>query len=172
MENKTQYFEIIPALLKELEAETAITRKMLALVPDDKHDWQPHVKSMKMGPLAIHLAELPSWLSLALHTEGMDFATMPYKPTVAADSTALLALFESCCKTGRVALAAAKEEDLTGRWVLKTGEHIHADYSKYETIRHSFAQTAHHRAQLGVYLRLLDIPIPGTYGPSADEQNF
>lgn len=172
MENTTQKFEIIPALLKELDAEVAITRKMLALVPDDRHDWKPHEKNMTMGVLAIHIAELPSWISMALHTEGLDFAGMPYEPTVVTGNAALLALLEKSYQSGHEALLGAAEADLTGRWVLRTGEQVHADYTKYETIRHSFAQTAHHRAQLGMYLRLLDIPLPGTYGPSADDMNF
>jgi uncharacterized damage-inducible protein DinB len=172
MENKKQHFKIIPALLKEMEEEATSTRKMLALVPDDKHEWRPHERSMKMGPLATHLAELPSWVSMALHTEGLDFAGAPYEPTVATDNAALVALLDKSYQSGREALAAATEEALLGRWVLRTGDKIHGDYTKYETIRHAFAQTSHHRAQLGVYLRLLQIPIPGVYGPSADDMNF
>ncbi len=169
MENKTQKFEIIPALIKELDAEIIPTRKMLALIPDDKQDWQPHTKSMKMGPLSVHISELPSWISMALQTDGLDFAAQPYMPTAAANNAALLAMLESSYQKGREALAAAQESELTEKWTLRSGDHIHAEFTRYETIRHAFAQLAHHRAQLGVYLRLLNIPIPGTYGPSADE---
>jgi uncharacterized damage-inducible protein DinB len=174
MENKnnTGTFEIIPALLKEMDQEIVTTRKMLALVPFDKLDWQPHPKSMKMQTLAVHIAELPSWVKMALTTEELDFAAVPYEPTQVADSAALLQLLEQSYEAGRASLAAATEADLPGSWVLRTGDQIHAKMTKYETIRHSFQQTTHHRAQLGVYLRLLNIPIPGSYGPSADEMNF
>lgn len=172
MENNTQKFEIIPALLKEFEAEAAITRKMLALVPDDKLDWQPHPKSMKMRNLAVHLAEIPSWVKMAMTTDGIDFSTMDYTPTPITNNADLLKIFEGSVAEGRETLATAKEADLLGKWTMRNGEHILADLTKYETIRHSYSQTTHHRAQLGVYLRLLEIPIPGTYGPSADEQSF
>ena len=84
----------------------------------------------------------------------------------------LVKILEKNYALGKAELEKATEQDLNGRWVLSMGKQILADYSKYETIRHSLSQTTHHRAQLGVYLRLLDIPIPGSYGPSADDQNF
>ena len=164
--------KIIEALLKELAQEANTTRKMLALVPMDKLDWAPHEKSMKMGPLAIHVAELPSWITLGLTTAELDFATAPYEPTTVTTTSELLGILEKSYDSGKDSLEKATEDDLDGRWLLRTAETIHADMSKYEIIRHSFSQTSHHRAQLGVYLRLLNIPIPGSYGPSADDQNF
>lgn len=164
--------KIIELLLAEFEQEAQVTRKMLALVPLEKSDWAPHEKSMKMGALSIHIAELPSWVTLGLTTAELDFATAPYNPAVIESNADLLALFEKSYESGKESLNAANEEDLTGRWILRSGETIHADMSKYEIIRHSFSQTIHHRAQLGVYLRLLNIPIPGTYGPSADDPTF
>ena len=172
MENNTQKFEIIPALLKEMEMEVATTRKMLALIPDDKLDWQPHPKSMKMRVLAVHIAEIPSWVHMALTTEVLDFGAMDYKPTEVSGSADLLRILEESYKKGHDELATANESDLLGPWTMRNGDTILAELTKYETIRHSFSQTTHHRAQLGVYLRLLDIPIPGSYGPSADEMNF
>ena len=94
------------------------------------------------------------------------------KPTSVNNTAEILAILEKSVAAGKAALENAKEEDLNGRWVLKNGDQVLADYSKYETIRHSLSQTSHHRAQLGVYLRLLNIPIPGSYGPSADSQSF
>jgi uncharacterized damage-inducible protein DinB len=164
--------EILNLLLKELAQEAETTRKMLALVPMDKTEWAPHQKSMKMGALAIHIAELPSWVTLGLTTAELDFAAAPYEPTTINSNADLLALFEKSYESGKMSLANAKEADLNGRWLLRTGEKIHADMSKYEIIRVAYSQTTHHRAQLGVYLRLLDIPIPGSYGPSADDMNF
>jgi uncharacterized damage-inducible protein DinB len=171
METTNTHFEIIPALLQEMEAEAVTTRKMLALVPDDKLDWQPHPKSMTMKSLAVHIAEIPSWVDMALNTEELDFAK-GYEPTAVSNNAELLGVFEASYGKGHEALKAAKEPQMFGRWVMRMGEQVLADLSKYQTIRHSFSQTTHHRAQLGVYLRLLNIPIPGSYGPSADEMNF
>ena len=164
--------DILQALLKEMEAEAATTRKMLALVPTEKLTWKPHEKSMSLQNLAVHITELPSWVSLALTTTGIDFAAMDYKPRVVNDAAELLPMFEQSFASGQEALKNAKEADLEPSWTMRSGDKIHAVMNKYEVIRHSFAQTSHHRAQLGVYLRLLNIPIPGSYGPSADDMNF
>ena len=160
---------IIPLLLKEMEAEAITSRKMLQLVPDEKFDWAPHEKSMKMQALAVHIAELPSWVKMALTTTELDFAVMDYKPTPINSNNDLLALFEKSFAEGKEMLTGAQEEDLLPSWTMKNGEQIYAVMTKYEVIRHSFSQTIHHRAQLGVFLRLLNITIPGSYGPSADE---
>jgi uncharacterized damage-inducible protein DinB len=164
--------KIIEELLKELAYEAEITQKFLKIVPVEKFDWAPHEKSMKIKALATHVAELPTWISLALNTEGIDFATTPYEPVEIKDHADLLAYLNENVATAKADLEKITEADLDGRWVMRSGETIHADLSKYETIRHSFSQTSHHRAQLGVYLRLLNIPIPGTYGPSADDHSF
>ncbi len=163
---------IIELLLTELEREAQVTRKMLALVPADKLDWAPHEKSMKMKSLSTHIAELPSWISMALKTEELDFSTAPYEPVAVENAAEILAVFEKNYEEGKESLMQAKEEDLTGKWVLRSGDEIYATMTKYETIRHAYSQTTHHRAQLGVYLRLLNIPIPSSYGPSADDQSF
>lgn len=164
--------KILELILNELEGEMKTTRKMLALVPMDKLDWAPHQKSMKMGTLATHIAELPEWITLGLETEELDFATAPYEPKSVTSNADLLAILEKSYESGKASLQKAKEEDLNGRWILRTADKIHGDMSKYEIIRIALSQTIHHRAQLGVYLRLLDIPLPGSYGPSADDINF
>jgi uncharacterized damage-inducible protein DinB len=163
---------IIELLLTELAQEAQVTRKMLAIVPTDKLDWAPHEKSMKMKALASHVAELPGWVKLALTTKELDFATAPYEPIPVESNDDLLAILEKSLEEAKSSLLQAKEEQLSERWILRTAETIHADMSVYEMIRVSFSQISHHRAQLGVYLRLLNIPIPGSYGPSADDQNF
>ncbi|WP_370583456.1 DinB family protein [Pedobacter sp. ASV12] len=163
---------MIELLLTELAQEAQTTRKMLALVPADKLDWAPHEKSMKMKDLSVHIAELPTWVTLALKTDGLDFATEPYNPTSVSNATELLALFEKSYEDGRSSLSQATDKDLSGTWVLRNADQIYATMTKYETIRHAYSQTIHHRAQLGVYLRLLNIPIPGSYGPSADDPSF
>jgi uncharacterized damage-inducible protein DinB len=163
---------IIQLLVKEMEQEAAITRKMLERVPDDKFDWKPHEKSMALLPLAIHIAELPTWASMALNTSELDFATMDYQPPPVSKTSDLLELHERSLQDGLSRLKQATEDELWPGWTLRNGEQIYSTTSKYEVIRMSFAQITHHRAQLGVYLRLLNIPIPGSYGPSADEMNF
>ena len=163
---------IIELLLKEMEVEAGTTRKMLSRVPADKWDWKPHEKSMNLKQLTTHLAELPSWVTMALTTSELDFAKMDYKPTEVADTNALVELFEKSLASGKASLQNATEADLEPSWTMRSGDHIHFVMTKYEVIRHAFSQTIHHRAQLGVYLRLLNIPIPGSYGPSADEANF
>ncbi|WP_317897393.1 DinB family protein [Aurantibacillus circumpalustris] len=160
---------LIKILLKEMEDEAIVTRKMLTRVPEDKYDWKPHPKSMSVKALATHLAELPSWVTLAITTDGLDFAAEPYKPYPINNTAELLAYFEKNYEEGRTQLLKAKDEDLLPSWIMRNGEQILMTFTKGETVRHAFSQTIHHRAQLGVFLRLLDIPIPGTYGPSADE---
>lgn len=164
--------EIIPLLLKEMEAEAAITRKFLAIVPAEKFDWAPHEKSMKMSMLAVHIAEIAGWVQMALNTSELDFATMDYTPTPVGNTEELLAIFEKSYESGRSALSGASEADLLPDWTMRNGDQVYMTLTKYEVIRHAFAQIIHHRAQLGVYLRLLNIPIPGSYGPSADEMTF
>jgi len=164
--------DIIEILLKEFDYEAAVTRKMLERVPEDKWDWKPHEKSMSMQQLTVHIAELPSWVTMALNTTELDFAKVPYKPTPVSSTKDLLDIFEKSVTSGRSSLSQAKEADLLPSWTLREGEKIYSVMNKYEVIRHSLNQTTHHRAQLGVYLRLLNVPIPGSYGPSADEMKF
>lgn len=164
--------QIIPLLQKELEQESAVTRKFLQIVPADKLGWKPHEKSMTLMQLTTHLAELPGWISMALHTSELDFSAQPYEQATVQNSDELLQIFEKALESGKSALAAASEDDLWPEWTLRNGEQVYMTLSKYEVIRHALAQTIHHRAQLGVFLRLLNVPIPGTYGPSADEPGF
>lgn len=163
--------QTVPTLLKEMEQEAVTTRKMLSRIPDDKYDWKPHPKSMSIRQLGTHIAELPSWPAMILNTSELDFTTMDYKPAVINDTASLMDLFEKSYEQGHAAIAGASEEQLKDIWTLRSGDKIHSADSKAENLRMSFCQTVHHRAQMGVFLRLLDIPIPGSYGPSADDQN-
>jgi uncharacterized damage-inducible protein DinB len=160
---------IIPMLLKELEQEAQTTRKMLKLVPADLFDWQPHPKSMTLQKLAVHIAELPAWIAMAVTTDELDFANNPYQPVDVRSTEELLEYFERSLEEGRAYLAATSEMILTEPWTLRNGDQVYSILTKGEVIRAAYCQTVHHRAQLGVFLRLLDIPIPGSYGPSADE---
>lgn len=164
--------KIINLLLKEVEQEAAITRKMLAIVPDDKYDWKPHPKSMNVKALSLHIADLPTWITLAVTTDYLDFAAAPYNPGDVSKTAELQSLFEKNHAKAKADLEQATEAILEETWSLRNGEAVYMTLTKYETIRHSLAQTIHHRAQLGVFLRLLNIPIPGSYGPSADEMGL
>jgi len=159
----------IQMLLKEMEQEALTTRKMLERVPSDKFDWQPHQKSMTLQRLATHVAELPTWVEMAVTTDGLDFAQNPYAPEVIHDTTGLMEYFERSLARGRESLTKISEEILQEDWTLRNGDQVYLVTSKGEMIRTAYCQIVHHRAQLGVFLRLLDIPIPGSYGPSADE---
>jgi uncharacterized damage-inducible protein DinB len=163
---------LIPIFLKEMEREAQTTRKMLQRVPTDKFQWQPHPKSMTVQRLATHIAELPTWVTMVLNTNELDFAKNEYKPTVVSNTEELLAYFEKGLKEGKESLEKATEEDLLPDWTLRNGEQIFSTEKKHEVIRMAYCQIVHHRAQLGVFLRLLDIPIPGSYGPSADDTSF
>ena len=164
--------QIVPLLLKELDYEVKVARKMLALIPQDKFDWKPHQKSTAMKPLAIHIAELPSWITLGFETAELDFESSPYTPTQAETTSDILQILEKSYESGKNSLTNASDDDLLPTWTLRSGKQVHAVMTRYELIRHSLNQITHHRAQLGVYLRILNIPIPGSYGPSADEMTF
>jgi uncharacterized damage-inducible protein DinB len=162
----------INTFLKEMEEEALTTRKMLERVPAEQFDWQPHVKSMTLKRLATHVAELPSWIAMAIKTDELDFADNSYQPVEIINSEALLAYFENNLVEARSVLLEKNEIVLDEPWTMRNGEEIYSTRSKAEVVRMSISQTIHHRAQLGVYLRLLNIPIPGSYGPSADEMTF
>lgn len=164
--------DLIKLLQKELEQEATTTRKMLSLVPAEKFDWQPHPKSMTLKKLASHIAELPGWIEMAITTDELDFENNPYVPHDVKTNDELIAFFEECLKKGREALANADVNTFSKEWVLRSGDQIYSKETKYDVIRMSYSQVIHHRAQLGVCLRLLDIPLPGSYGPSADDMTF
>jgi uncharacterized damage-inducible protein DinB len=157
------------SFLKELEQESIGTKKMLALVPAGKSDWKPHEKSMKLKDLATHIADLPSWITLGLTTNELDFAANPYNPKNCESAEELVSYYEKNEKEAKENLSKSNDSILDEPWTLRNGDVIYMQQTKLDTIRHAYCQMVHHRAQLGVYLRLLNIPIPGVYGPSADE---
>ena len=159
---------LIPIFLKEMEKEAEITRKFLALVPQGKGDFAPHPKSMPLKTLSVHIAEMPAWVEYALTTNGLDFATFDYTPTEVDSTEALVALYNESLVKARKQLIPENEAQLEETWTLRMGEQILSQETKAETIRHAFNQITHHRAQLGVYFRLLGIELPASYGPSAD----
>lgn len=159
----------LEALRLELEAEAVTTRKMLARVPTGKFNWQPHPKSMTIKRLATHIAELPTWIGMTLETDELDFESNPYSPAEVNTTEELLQYFEKSLEDGRKHIKAGREDVLDKPWTLRSGKTIYSTSPKRDVLRMAMSQIIHHRAQLGVYLRLLDIPIPGSYGPSADE---
>jgi uncharacterized damage-inducible protein DinB len=160
---------IISFFENQVRAEAEITRKFLKILPENKYQWQPHPKSMTVERLATHIAELPGWIPMAIQTDVLDFAFNDYKPTVSKNNKELQDTFEENQKKALEALSNTTDEFLQNSWTMKNGDQIYMKSTKEEVIRMAMSQTIHHRAQLGVFLRLLDIPIPGSYGPSADE---
>lgn len=161
---------IAQSLLPEFDHEFATLRKTLERVPDGKSDYAPHTKSMPMGKLSGHLAELPGWVNATLEADELDFAKMDYKPFVPANTAELLEALDAAVAKARPVLAAASDADMMKPWTLKQGDKVFFTMPKVAVLR-SFVMNhmIHHRAQLGVYLRLNDVPVPSTYGPSADE---
>jgi len=156
---------------RQFTEEAATTRKMLSRVPDDQFNYKPHERSMVMKSLVTHLADLPGWIQFTLTTDELDFQKAYEQPDI-KNNKELLAYFEKRYNDGLSALVAENEKELNKPWTLRNGETIYATNPKIEVLRMAMSQQIHHRAQLGVYLRLLNVPIPGSYGPSADENDF
>ena len=164
---------IAEALLPEFDQEAGGARRTLERVPADKFDWRPHEKSGTMIWLAGHLANLPRWAALTMAGDELDLAPggepMPPPPTPASVEE-LLATFDRCAAEARTALAGASDADFMKPWSLLNNGRVMMTLPKAAVIR-SFVMNhlVHHRAQLGVYLRMNDVPVPSIYGPSADE---
>ena len=164
------------AFLSELENEAKVTRTVLERVPADKFDWKPHEKSMAMGALATHLSNIPSWANYTIDGDSLDLAPggVPLPGATPAKSTAeLLNTFDGNVAKARAAIAGASDEDLFKGWALQRAGNTIMTLPKVAVLRgFVMSHIIHHRAQLGVYLRLNDIPVPAIYGPSADEGAF
>ena len=157
-------------IIAELKMESANTRKILERVPLEKNDWKPHEKSMKLGNLANHVADLPGWVSMTMTTDGLDLATMDYKPVIPTTTEELTGKLDENVAKATAILENATDADFEQMWTLRRGDHVMFTLPKKVVLR-SFALShqIHHRGQLSVYLRLLGVPVPGMYGPSADE---
>lgn len=158
-----------PTLLPEFDAEMANTRRVLERVPTDRMDFKPHEKSFTLKELATHLANLPVWTPMTLSTEELDLEQDWDRPDP-ADASEILALFDRTSAEARTALEGASREDMKVAWTLRGGDQVYFTMPRGSVIR-TFVMNhmVHHRGQLTVYLRLLDVPVPGAYGPSADE---
>jgi uncharacterized damage-inducible protein DinB len=165
---------ISQSLLPEFDHEMANSRKTLERVPEDKPDFAPHPKSMKLSRLAGHLAELPMWAKVTLGQDELDMnppGGSPYKPGVMTTRRDLLANFDEHVKQARAEIANTSDETMMRPWTLKNAGQTLFTMPKVAVLR-GFVMNhmIHHRAQLGVYLRMNGVPVPGLYGPSADEQ--
>jgi len=157
------------ALLAEYDHEMATTRKLLERIPGDKLTWKPHDRSRSLGGLAQHIAHLPSWGTLILDLREVDLASIPSSTAEAESPTAVLGLFEEARAKTRKALDRTDAE-LAGMWSLKReGQEIFSMPKAAAFRSFVLSHIVHHRGQLSVYLRLIDIPVPPIYGPSADE---
>lgn len=161
------------SLLAEFEYEMANTRRVLARIPVDKKAWKPHEKSMTLGRLTQHVAEIPSWMTMTLNTDVLDFAKYNSPSAEFHTTEELLHQFDDHMKTAVRTLKEATDEHFSKPWTMRNGEEIYFTMPKAAVIRTwVMNHNVHHRAQLGVYLRLLNIPIPGMYGPSADDRGM
>ncbi len=181
---KIVYWNLSPALLTSLKIKTmasvreflaefrheaASSRKVLEKVPDGKDDWAPHEKSMKVRALANHIAELHGWADVVISRESLDFAKGEYVANQSTTCEERLRFFDDQVAKSVAVLEKTKDEDLEQPWALKNGDMVYFSAPKKVALRGIFlSHIIHHRAQLGVYLRLLGIPVPGVYGPTAD----
>jgi len=164
------------ALLPEFDMEMANTRKTLERIPTDKFGWKPHEKSFPMGDLATHVANIPTWAVYTIKEDSIDIAPpdgQPFPSPKASSQQELLEMFDKNTAAARAAIADASDDHLLKSWTLMKGGQKVFSVPRVGALR-SFVMNhiIHHRAQLGVYLRLNDIPVPSIYGPSADENPF
>jgi uncharacterized damage-inducible protein DinB len=163
---------ISDAMLPEFDHEMANTRKTLERIPEDKFGWKPHAKSATLGGLATHLATITQWTEAIIGQDSFDVADAPPNQPLKSRGE-VLAAFDKSAATARKAIAGANDGDLMKPWSLKMGDKAIFTLPRAAVLRSFiFSHTIHHRAQLGVYLRLNDVPVPSIYGPSADEATF
>jgi uncharacterized damage-inducible protein DinB len=164
---------IAESLLPEFDQEMGNTRKVLERVPDDRWSWKPHDKSGTVGWLASHVATMPDWAAVTVKQDELDYAPVgetQYQPPVMENRKQLLEVFDKGVTDARAAIAAASDQDMQKNWTLLAGGQTIFVMPRVAVMRGMVMNhLIHHRAQLTVYFRLLDVPVPGLYGPSADE---
>lgn len=161
----------IDSLIAEFEHEAQTTRKHLERLPEDKRDWRPHERSFTAVALASHITEMLGWTETIVNQDGLDFDPSTYKPYQASSVADLLKTFDDNVAKSKQALAGASDDTLSQSWSIKIAGKVWLEKPKAAVLRDiAFSHIIHHRGQFSVYLRLLEIPVPATYGPSADEQ--
>ena len=159
---------ISDTLLPEFDQEMATTRRVLERVPTDKGKWKPHEKSFSLGHLAQLVAWMPGWIGQSIRERELDLklgARYSYEST-----DTLLGMFDKNVKETRAAIEAAKDKDYEVSWSLKFGDRTVFTVPRRDVVRQHLNHLIHHRGQLTVYLRLVDVPVPMIYGPTADER--
>ena len=162
---------IAESMLPEFDMEMAKTRRMLERVPAANFAWKPHEKSWCVGQLALHLARIPEWLAMTMNTDEVDFAqSPPPKYEEPANAAEVLAKFDANVAASRVSLAGAADERMLGTWTGRSGDQVHFVLPRVALVRGFIMNhMIHHRGQLTVYYRMLGVPVPALFGPSADE---
>jgi len=157
------------AFLKELLLESQVTRRYLAAVPFDKKEYKPSEKSETLGRLTIHLAEITGWWTACIKEDKLDFIN--FEPKDIQSTEELLVYFDGLLAEATESLSTANDEEFEKEWSMTYGNEVLFKLPKLQVARvFCMNHLIHHRAQLGVYLRMLDIPVPATYGPSADDE--
>jgi uncharacterized damage-inducible protein DinB len=161
---------IAETLLPEFDQEMKTTRRLIERVPTEKGRWKPHPKSFPLGHLTQLVVMMPSWITNAVTETSLDLAKYPgYTYETTED---LVKTFDRNVKEARAALAKTSDKDFTVDWSLKHGENVFFTAPRATIVRQTINHFVHHRGQLTVYLRLIDVPIPSIYGPTADEKTF
>jgi uncharacterized damage-inducible protein DinB len=157
-------------LLREFDEEMKTTRRVIERVPSEKGEWKPHPKSFSMAHLTQLTATMPGWLTRIMQGKDIDLAHGGGYKTQSTAS--LLEQFDTLVKEAHAAIAAAKDEDFSKPWSLKMGDRVLLTLPRGVILRQTINHLVHHRGQMTVYLRLLDVPVPSVYGPTADERMF
>jgi len=164
------------SILPEFDHEVGNSRKMLERCPQDKFGWKPHEKSLSLGELVSHICTLPQWATMTVNEESFDMAPVggeAHKPEQLETLPSALDAFDKNMAAARAAIAGASDERLFGNWALLSGGDEIFSMPRIAVLRgFVFNHAIHHRGQMSVYLRLLDVPLPAIYGPSADEQGM
>jgi uncharacterized damage-inducible protein DinB len=161
--------------LAELESEAAKSRRVLEQVPSGQRDWKPHERSMALGYLAELIANIPSWVGMAITLNELDVAPKDgpkYQPAPLHTSAELVAALDKAVAQAREALRNTTDAHLATSWRLLAGGQLAMEQKRHEVIRDTFLHSAHHRGQMTVYLRLLGSKVPSVYGPTADDRSF
>lgn len=159
-------------MIQQLKDEAKTTRKFIEYFPFEQKDYKVHEKSMSIYNIFLHVIELPVWAEMVVNTSELDFEKSPYDPKQLSTKEEALTYFDECVSKGVNALESASDEEFDKPWVLRSGATIYSTSPKEDVIRIAHNQTVHHRAQLGVNYRLLGIPVPQSYGPTADFPDF
>ena len=158
------------ALLAEFSRETATARKHLERLPSDRFDWRPHTKSYTAGQLAAHIVDCIRWVEPIFGADELDMNPKTYKPCDAASVAALLQMFDDDVAKAKAVMARAADTNATEPWRLKMRGKVWFEKPREAVFRDmTLSHLVHHRGQFSVYLRLLDVPVPGSYGPTADD---